>query len=159
MKILMVCLGNICRSPMAEGIMRQKMKERELAVTVDSAGTGDYHIGEAPDDRAIATAKKYGVDISGLSARQFSGADFDLFDRIFVMDNSNLRNVLQLTVNDSQKAKVRLLLDAVYPGEGMEVPDPWFGNPEGFDRCFEMLETACDKISKDIEYQINKASV
>ncbi|MFM2206625.1 MAG: hypothetical protein RL213_600 [Bacteroidota bacterium] len=156
MKILMVCLGNICRSPMAEGILRQKTEERNLPVTIDSAGTGDYHIGEAPDGRAIATARKYGVDISGLAARQFSVSDFEAFDRIYVMDRSNLRNVLALSSGDSQSAKVRLLLDEVYPGEEMEVPDPWFGTPEGFDRCFEMLETACDNIAKGIEIQFNK---
>lgn len=156
MKILMVCLGNICRSPMAEGILRQKVNERGLAVSVDSAGTGNYHIGEAPDHRAISTAAKYGVDISGLAARQFTVSDFDDFDRIFVMDQSNLRNVLALAGSETHRSKVTLLLDAVYPGEEMEVPDPWFGSLEGFDRCFEMLETACDKISERIEIQINK---
>lgn len=156
MRILMVCLGNICRSPMAEGILRQKANERGLAVHVDSAGTGDYHIGEAPDHRAISTAGKYGVDISRLSARQFTVSDFDSFDRIFVMDQSNLRNVLALATSEAQRAKVELLLDAVYPGEEMEVPDPWFGSLEGFDRCFEMLETACDKVAESIEIEINK---
>jgi protein-tyrosine phosphatase len=154
----MVCLGNICRSPMAEGILRQKAEERGLNIEVDSAGTGDYHVGEAPDDRAIATARKFGVDISGLKARQFQAEDFDRFDRIFVMDASNHRNVLALTDDAAHSGKVSLLLDAVYPGEEMEVPDPWFGNLEGFDRCFSMLETACDNVVKEIEIQTSKIS-
>lgn len=141
---------------MAEGILRQKVNERGLAVTVDSAGTGNYHIGEPPDHRAVSTAGKFGVDISGLAARQFTAADFDAFDRIFVMDQSNLRNVLALTTAESHKSKVALILDAVYPGEEMEVPDPWFGSLEGFDRCFEMLETACDKIAESVEIEVTK---
>ncbi|MFM2134964.1 MAG: hypothetical protein RL021_364 [Bacteroidota bacterium] len=141
---------------MAEGILRQKVSERGLAVSVDSAGTGNYHTGEAPDHRAISTAGKFGVDISGLTARQFTTSDFEDFDRIFVMDQSNLRNVLAMAGSESQRSKVALLLDAVYPGEEMEVPDPWFGSLEGFDRCFEMLETACDKIAEIIEIEIIK---
>jgi protein-tyrosine phosphatase len=153
MKILMVCLGNICRSPMAEGILRSKVQEKGLSITVDSAGTGNYHIGEAPDDRAISTSKKYGVDISALAARQFTAADFDAFDRIFTMDSSNYRNVIGLASTEGQKAKVRLMLDVLYPGEEMEVPDPWFGGMEGFDQVFSMLETACDKLIEDIVNQ------
>ena len=148
----MVCLGNICRSPMAEGILRSKVANAGLNVIVDSAGTGDYHVGEAPDDRAIVTAKKYGIDISELAARQFHPGDFDAFDRIYVMDSSNHRNVLQLATLDSQKAKVHRLLDVVYTGEEMEVPDPWFGGMEGFERVFEVLETACDKIVQNIDF-------
>lgn len=149
----MVCLGNICRSPMAEGILRSKVQEKGLSITVDSAGTGNYHIGEAPDDRAISTSKKYGVDISGLAARQFTAADFDVFDRIFTMDSSNYRNVVGLATTEGQKAKVRLMLDVLYPGEEMEVPDPWFGGIEGFDQVFSMLDTACDKLIEDIANQ------
>jgi protein-tyrosine phosphatase len=144
MKILMVCLGNICRSPMAEGILSHKANTHQLSITVDSAGTGNYHVGEAPDERAIATANKFGVDISAQQARQFTAADFDRFDRIFVMDTSNRRNVLQLAETDEHRAKVSLMMDVLYPNQDMEVPDPWFGGPEGFVRVFEMLDSACD---------------
>lgn len=152
----MVCLGNICRSPMAEGILSHKAKAMEVPVTVDSAGTGNYHVGEAPDDRAIATAKKFGVDISTQKARQFTVEDFDRFDRIFVMDASNLRNVLQLATHDDHRAKVSLMMEVLYPNESMEVPDPWFGGPEGFVRVFEMLDSACERFLTDVKQQLNR---
>lgn len=156
MKILMVCLGNICRSPMAEGILSHKAAQLEIPVTVDSAGTGNYHVGEAPDDRAIATAKKFGVDISTQKARQFTAEDFDRFDRIFVMDASNLRNVLQLAAHEEQRAKVSLMMDVLYPNEAMEVPDPWFGGTEGFVRVFEMLDSACERFLMDVKHQLKR---
>src|SRR4051812_28107837 len=109
-RILMVCLGNICRSPLAEGILRAKIKEKGIDVFVDSAGTGSWHVGEKPDERAIKTAKKYGVDISKLCARQFTPRDFDAFDRIYVMDRSNLEDVLSLARNRKDEEKVALFL-------------------------------------------------
>jgi protein-tyrosine phosphatase len=157
MKILMVCLGNICRSPMAEGILSHKATSLHLPVTVDSAGTGNYHVGESPDDRAIATAGKFGVDISGQQARQFTVEDFDRFDHIFVMDTSNRRNVLQLAEREEHRAKVRLMMDVLYPNEEMEVPDPWFGGQEGFVRVFEMLDTACDRFLTDAKDQLKRS--
>ena len=156
MKVLVVCLGNICRSPMAEGILRKKITERNLPVTVDSAGTGNYHVGEAPDERAITTSMRFGVDISSLAARQFSINDFDEFDSIFVMDNSNLRNVLDLSRNEFDAGKVKLMLDILYPGEEMEVPDPWFGNNEGFVRVFEMLDAASEQLVQEMEKHFNQ---
>lgn len=156
MKILMVCLGNICRSPMAEGILRDKLTARNIPASVDSAGTGNYHIGEAPDERAISTARKNGVDISSLAARQFTAEDFDRFDFIFVMDTSNRRNVLSLATDEVHHRKVRLMLDVLYPGQDMEVPDPWFGNMEGFDHVFGLLDTACDEVVEEIESLLAK---
>ncbi|MFM7218014.1 MAG: low molecular weight protein-tyrosine-phosphatase [Bacteroidota bacterium] len=156
MKILMVCLGNICRSPMAEGILRNKLDERQLPATVDSAGTGNYHVGEAPDQRAISTAGKYGVDISGLAARQFDATDFDAFDRIYVMDVSNRRNVLQLAATDHHREKVQLLLDVLYPGQDIEVPDPWYGKLDAFEHVYGLLDTACDEVVDELESLLAK---
>lgn len=147
----MVCLGNICRSPLAEGIMLKLIADRRLDLVVDSAGTSNYHIGESPDKRSIANAMKHGVDLGPLVARQFTVADFDAFDRIYVMDKSNLQNVLELSQNDLQKQKVDLLLNELYPGQHKEVPDPYFGGEQGFEEVFLMVEKACgiiaDKVS------------
>ena len=133
MKILMVCLGNICRSPLAEGILRTKISQDW---TVDSAGTGDWHVGQKPDNRSIAIAKKYGIDISNQRARQFQLIDFDEFDIIFTMDSSNFRDILRLTKNEEQRNKVRLIL-----GE-RDVPDPYYGGEEGFEQVFKLLDDA-----------------
>lgn len=139
----MVCLGNICRSPMAEGILSFKIKHRNLAMEVDSAGTGNFHVGEHPDSRAIATAKKFGVDISKLVARQFVPNDFSSFDWILVMDSSNAANVLQLASSEEDKNKVKMFLE-FSNRKDKDVPDPWFGNNDGFTEVFKMLEVACD---------------
>ncbi len=141
MKILMVCLGNICRSPLAEGIMRSKLNEDFF---VDSAGTGDWHVGQLPDKRSIAIAKSYGIDISMQRARQFQVEDFDIFDRIFVMDASNLKNVLVLAQTDEHRKKVRLILNE------KDVPDPYYGGDEGFANVFRMLDEATDEFVKTL---------
>ena len=141
MKILMVCLGNICRSPMAEGILRKKIEEAGLSYTIDSAGTGAWHAGEHPDRRAVMTAKKFGVDISKLIARKFTAKDFEKFDRIYVMDLANLRDVLSLARTETDRKKVQLLLD-----NNLEVPDPWYGGDEGFTEVFNMMDKACDTL-------------
>lgn len=142
----MVCLGNICRSPLAEGIMLKLIGDYKPDIMVDSAGTSNYHIGEHPDKRTIANAAKHKVDLSQLVARQFTEADFDAFDKIYVMDNSNLRNVLALAKNDTQKAKVDLLLNVVHPNKSLEIPDPYFGGEQGFEEVFQMVYKACEKI-------------
>lgn len=142
MKILMVCLGNICRSPLAEGIMKQKAAENVLEWTVDSAGTGAWHAGELPDRRSIATARKKGVDISDQRARQFQIADFERFDKIFVMDTQNMSDVLRLATSEAQREKVELMLDQIHPGLRRSVPDPYYDD-NGFEEVFDMLDQAC----------------
>ncbi len=149
-KILMVCLGNICRSPMAEGILRKKIEEHHLQASVDSAGTGGWHAGEHPDRRAIQTAKKFGVDISKLVARKFSQKDFEDFDLIFVMDHSNLREVLKLARTETDAEKVKLLLELDEPCSRREVPDPWYGGDEGFSEVYKMMDKACDALLKNL---------
>ena len=149
-KILMVCLGNICRSPMAEGIMRQKVEKYGLAVYVDSAGTIANHVGEAPDKRSIANGLKHNVDISGLRARLFTDSDFDKFDLIFVMDRSNNKNVIGMARNNDDKKKVNLIMNELYPRTDIEVPDPYFGGEEGFDKVFHLLDLACENIARNL---------
>ncbi|AFL81836.1 protein-tyrosine-phosphatase [Aequorivita sublithincola DSM 14238] len=142
----MVCLGNICRSPLAEGILKSKIDPSKIVV--DSAGTGDWHVGDEPDKRSIAVGKKYNIDITQQRGRQFSKKDFDDFDWIYVMDNSNKENVLALAEKDSQRIKVKLILDEIFPGENVDVPDPYFGGDKGFENVFKMLDEACDEIAK-----------
>jgi protein-tyrosine phosphatase len=147
-KVLMVCLGNICRSPLAEGILRKKLEERDMTnVIVDSAGTSSYHTGECPDQRSIRNARSHGVDISGLKARQFTVDDFDEFDYIYVMDTSNYGNVMMLARNEKDKKKVRFLLDIISPGSNMSVPDPYFGGEQGFENVYVMVDKACQLIA------------
>ena len=147
-KILMVCLGNICRSPLAEGILSAKLPKDKF--TVDSAGTGSWHIGHAPDDRSIAVAKKNKVNISHQKGRQFSETDFDAFDYIYVMDNSNYENVVKLAKNQQQTEKVELILNELFPNEKVDVPDPYFGLPNGFEIVYNMLDEVCGIIAKKL---------
>jgi protein-tyrosine phosphatase len=145
-KVLMVCLGNICRSPLAEGILKSKVDSNTFEVA--SAGTGGWHVGDLPDPRSIAIAKKHGLDITDQRGKQFSTYDFEIYDHIFVMDNSNYRDVIQLAKNDSEKQKVRLILDEIFPGENVDVPDPYYGGDFGFENVFQMLNDACEKIAE-----------
>ena len=147
-KILMVCLGNICRSPLAEGIMRSKLSEDFI---VDSAGTGGWHAGELPDKRSISTAKGRGLDIINQRARQFKRSDFDTFDHIFVMDNSNYKDVLALAPNEEAKSKVKLILNEIFPNENVDVPDPYYGGQDGFENVFDMLDQACEEIARKLK--------
>ena len=146
-KILMVCLGNICRSPLAEGIMRSKLSEDFI---VDSAGTGGWHAGELPYKRSISTAKNRGLDITNQRARQFKKSDFDSFDHIFVMDNSNYKDVLALAPNEELKSKVKLILNEIFPNENVDVPDPYYGGQDGFENVFDMLDQACEQIARKL---------
>ncbi|QEC51782.1 protein-tyrosine phosphatase [Anseongella ginsenosidimutans] len=146
MKILMVCLGNICRSPMAEGVMRHLVEKKELDWEIDSAGTGGWHLGEAPDKRAIRTAANHGIDISGLKARKFSERDFGRFDHIFVMDSTNYSDVISLSENDEERNKVKLFLEAADPNSPEKnVTDPWFED-RLFEPVFLGIREACEKL-------------
>ena len=146
----MVCLGNICRSPVAEGVLRYKSNEYNLPIIVDSAGTSDFHIGESPDKRSQENALKHGVDISSLRGRQFCVSDFDDFDLIYCMDSSNYQNVLRLARNENDKKKVDLLLNALNLGSNMSVPDPYYGDGDGFERVFQLIDGACEALIQKI---------
>jgi len=140
----MVCLGNICRSPLAEGILKSKTDPDR--VFVDSAGTGNWHVNSPPDKRSVAIAQKYNLDITDQRGRQFTKKDFKEFDIIYVMDQSNKENVLALAESEADRSKVKLILDEIFPGENVEVPDPYYGGDSGFQDVYEMLDKACDKI-------------
>jgi protein-tyrosine phosphatase len=146
--VLMVCLGNICRSPLAEGILKSKLPSDSFFI--DSAGTGNYHIEKAPDTRSMAVAKKYGLDISNLKGRQFTESDFDLFDIIYAMDESNYRNIISLARNEQDKLKVKFILNEIYPNQNFNIPDPYYGGNDGFENIYKMLDEACDVIAKTL---------
>jgi len=148
-KILMVCLGNICRSPLAEGILASKLPKDKFIV--DSAGTGAWHSGNQPDARSIAVAKKHQLDISTQRARLFKVEDFETFDYIYVMDKSNFRDVIRLAKNDEQKEKVEIILNELYPDENVDVPDPYYGIANGFEMVYQMLDEACEIIASKLK--------
>jgi len=142
----MVCLGNICRSPLAEGILKAKVDPD--FIYIDSAGTSAFHKGELPDSRSIEIGKKYNIDITNQRSRQFIAADFEIFDTIYVMDNSNKNNVLALAKNTEDRNKVKLILNETNPGKDLDVPDPYYNN--GFESVYQMLNNACTHISNNI---------
>ena len=144
----MVCLGNICRSPLAEGILKSKLNTDFYIV--DSAGTSAYHIGELPDHRSIAIAKKNGIDISNQRARKFIANDFNEFDLIYAMDIENYHNICSLSTNKSNLLKVKLILNEINPLKDLSVPDPYYGEDYGFENVYEMLDKACSIITKNI---------
>lgn len=145
-KILMVCLGNICRSPLAEGILSEMLDPSKFEV--HSAGTGNWHVGDAPDPRSIEVAKKNGIDISHQKGKQFSTYDFEVYDHIFVMDNANYRDVIKLANTEAERRKVSLILNEIFPNENVDVPDPYYGGDSGFENVFKMLTEACEIIAK-----------
>lgn len=149
MRILMVCLGNICRSPLAEGILREKVRNWPELPIIDSAGTGGWHAGQTPDKRSIAIASRYGIDISMQRARKFSPDDFNDFDYIFAMDRSNLNDILALAPQE-HSSKVHLLLDYAGKGEA-DVPDPWYGDESDFEAVYQLLNEALDEVQRKLE--------
>ena len=149
-KVLMVCLGNICRSPLAEGILKSKLDKE--TIQVDSAGTASYHIGKKPDSRSISIAKKYGIDISQQRCRQFTAKDFDEYDLIYAMDRSNYENIVALAENENAIAKVNLLLHRSNSAN-KEVPDPYYGGEDGFEEIFHLIDAACNLIAQDINHK------
>ncbi|MDR9373682.1 MAG: low molecular weight protein-tyrosine-phosphatase [Schleiferiaceae bacterium] len=142
----MVCLGNICRSPLAEGLLRSKVDPQK--VSVDSAGTAGYHVEEAPDVRMIKTARRHGIDLAMLRGRQFGPEDFDRFDQIYVMDQDNYEEVMAQARHQEDREKVKLLLEELPGGGGMAVPDPYFGGDEGFENVYKLLDEATTEIAK-----------
>jgi len=148
-RVLMVCLGNICRSPLAEGILKSKVDPEK--VFVDSAGTGDWHVDSEPDKRSIAIASKNGLDISQQRGRQFSKKDFQDFDHIFVMDNSNFKDVIAMADTDEERQKVHLILEEIFPSENVDVPDPYHGGDQGFKNVYMMLDEATDELKSKLE--------
>ena len=141
----MVCLGNICRSPLAEGILKSKVDTTKIEV--HSAGTGGWHVGELPDPRSIEVALQHGLDITDQQGKQFSTYDFEIYDHIFVMDKSNFRDVVKLATTPAEQGKVQLILEETHPGEQRDVPDPYYGGDQGFENVYQMLDAACEKIA------------
>jgi len=144
----MVCLGNICRSPLAEGILKSKLPSDKFYV--DSAGTASYHVGELPDKRSVNIARSYQIDITDQRSRLFTEKDFDVFDLIYAMDNSNYQNIIRLARNQEDIDKVKLILNELYPKENMDVPDPYYGGSNGFKNVFDMLDEACEIVADQI---------
>lgn len=144
----MVCLGNICRSPLAEGILKSKVNNTN--VFVDSAGTAAYHVGNLPDERSIAVAKNYGIDITNQKARKFTFEDFKNFDVIYAMDKSNYQNIIALSSSDEELAKVKMILNESQPNKNYSVPDPYYGGESGFEKVYRMLDDACDVIAEKL---------
>jgi len=155
--ILMVCLGNICRSPTAHAVMQKKLEDAGLAedVHIDSAGTGDYHIGKSPDARSQATAAQRGYDLSPLRARQVRTEDFERFDFVLAMDRSNLSNLLSICPVQYRE-RVQLFLDHTDSPES-EVPDPYYGGDQGFDHVLDLVESACDGLIREIRQRLHRA--
>ncbi len=150
-KVLMVCLGNICRSPMAEGVLRHLAQQKNITLEIDSAGTGSWHVGDQPDVRAIACMKKKGIDISKLKARQFHANDFHSFDYIFTMDSQNYRDIVKQTNDSELQSKVDLYMNQAFPSRNQNVPDPYFGGDEGFEQVYEMLVNASEAFLQHIQ--------
>ena len=144
----MVCLGNICRSPLAEGILKSKLDPKKFQI--DSCGTSNYHIGKSPDKRSIDTAKQHGIDITNQKASQFKLSDFDTYDFIYPMDRSNYNDIIRLARNESDTKKVNLILNELHDYEEIDVPDPYYGGEQGFIDVYEMLNNACDHIVKKL---------
>lgn len=151
-KVLMVCLGNICRSPLAEGLLQSKVDPEK--VVVDSAGTGGYHIGNRPDERSIAVALKYGLDITQQRCRKLKAQDLETFDIIYAMDKSNYRNIVALAENAHDITKVKLLLEEVDLG-AREVPDPYYGGEDGFENIYKLIDQACEAIAQRLQDKNN----
>jgi protein-tyrosine phosphatase len=149
MQILMVCLGNICRSPLAEGILQHKARAAGLHWQVDSAGTNGFHCGESPHKLSQKVAKKHGLDIGAQIARKFEAADIDRFDKIYVMAQDVMDDVQRIAGTKFDKNKVDFFLNELEPGSNKDVPDPWYGDEDGYDEAFDLIDRTCDAIIKN----------
>lgn len=147
-KILMVCLGNICRSPLAEGLLAAKLPKDKFIV--DSAGTGHWHVGKQPDSRSIDVARRNGLDISKQRGQLFEPVHFEDFDYIYAMDGTNYNDIIGMAKTDEQKAKVKMILNELFPGENVDVPDPYYGMANGFNNLYTMLDEVCDTIAQKL---------
>ncbi len=156
MRILMVCLGNICRSPLAEGILQEKVKKAGLDWVVDSAGTNHYHTGDAPHPLSQKIALINGIDISQQRARRFTSEDLTQFDKIYALAGDVLNDIQRITGNKFDSAKVDLLLNEQYPGKNLDVPDPYYGGEPDFHEVYELLDEVCDQLI--LKYQNNNAA-
>ena len=148
MKILMVCLGNICRSPLAEGILLKKIKAAGLNWQVDSAGTNGYHVGEPPHRLSQKISSINGIDISCQQSRLFVKQDFDNFDKIYAMAGDVIDDMKLIAKASYNAEKVDLLLNEQYPGENRDIPDPWYGKEEGYYKVYDLIDAACNAIIK-----------
>jgi protein-tyrosine phosphatase len=148
MKILMVCLGNICRSPLAEGILQHKTRQAGLPWLVDSAGTNGYHTGEAPHLLSQKVAKLNGIDIGHQRSRKLVAEDFDKYDKIYAMADDVIDEMKRIARNKYDREKVGLLLNELFPGKNMDVPDPWYGPEPGYHQVYKLLDDACEAIIK-----------
>lgn len=148
MNILFVCLGNICRSPMAEGILKKIFREKALKGKVESAGFESFHINEPPDPRAVQVAANHGIDISKKQARLFRKVDFDHFDHIYVMDTQNMNDVKDLARKEVDLQKIDYLMNVIEPGSNKVIPDPYLSGLEDCEKVFELMEKACQKIAE-----------
>jgi protein-tyrosine phosphatase len=155
MKILMVCLGNICRSPLAEGILKHKAQQAGLRWTVDSAGTNGYHVGEAPHRLSQKVARLNGIDICEQKARQFVAADFDKYDKIYAMADDVLDDMRRIAGKKFDPEKATLFLNEMYPGENRSVPDPWYGTEPGFHEVYKIINQVCDRIIEKYGKAVN----
>ncbi len=156
MKILMVCLGNICRSPLAEGILKQKAIDAGLDLQIDSAGTNNYHIGEPPHPYSQHIALLNGIDISGQRKRRFIAADFDQFDKIYAMAEDVMDEMKRIAKNKFNPSKADLLMNELYPGENLDIPDPWSGPESEYHEVYKMIDQACDKIIEKLKAGVIK---
>ena len=147
----MVCLGNICRSPLAEGILRKKAEDKGLHWIIDSAGTNGYHIGEAPHHLSQKVARVNGIDISGQVSRKFTPADFEKYDLIYVMADDVLKDIRQMSGDRFQEKKIKFFLEELQPGEKADVPDPWYGDEDGYIDVYKLIDETCDAIVKNVK--------
>ncbi len=152
----MVCLGNICRSPLAEGILQHKVSEAGMNWIIDSAGTNGYHVGEAPHHLSQKVGRMHGIDISQLRARKFVAEDFERYDKIYAMAEDVIDDMRQIARNKFDDRKVELIMNEVFPGQNIDVPDPWYGPEPGYHHVYNMLDEACEKIIEHAKTKTQK---
>jgi protein-tyrosine phosphatase len=153
MNVLFVCTGNICRSPLAEGILRDKYQQYHLQGVIDSCGFEAFHVGDSPDNRAQTVARKHFIDISGHRSRLFKVHDFDRFDKIYVMDSTHYHHVMRNARNDADRQKVDYIMNVLLPGSNTPVRDPWYDDLVAFENVFAQLDPACEEIALSVKSQ------